>query len=291
MLRRSAFFLKKKGGDAAESSSSARVHAAKTNHPRVFTLDAPGPQSKGVALLISWLYSQPKYVARYAEIYREMDFDVVFATPTWTHVMNPPRALELVRAAEEHTVARLPRAGNDNVVVHCFSMGAYLTSLLTSDMRERNSPMLPKIRGQVVDSGVDYDFVPIGTARATFNNVAAQNALEKGIRTFLNAFPTVKAEHVRCSNNFWHKPLQAPSLWYYSSSDVISPADVCEKVMATWKAESGIESRAVHFPDSKHVTHFKLHPEQYKTALQSFLREEVLKEKQATTTKTPPTTT
>ena len=265
MLRRSLLFFEPSG-----------PRVTKTSHPRVFTLDANTTTPSGTVAVIGWLYSSEKLLAKYADVYHRRGMDVVMVTPTWHHVMQPATADQLMLALETEMLAkRAARPGTTNdVSLHAFSMGGYLAAKWTKNMRDSKSALLPCFVTQAYDSPVDDDNVPRGVGEATFmRSPAAARVLERTIGTFLRAFPAVQAQHVEASKNFWHAPLQCPSLWLYSAEDVISPAHVCEAVMGTWEKESNVLCERVVFANTKHVTHFKHHPAQYRDALEKFLDE------------------
>ena len=283
MLRRSLVFFDKSG-----KKKLVKV----PNQNRVFTMERADTSkpSRATAAIVSWLYAKPKTMKRYAEVYSEMGIDSVIVTCDWKHVMRPEEGRKLMNALEHEIntlhvqqAAALNTRSDEiekNIVLHSFSMGAYMSSLWFEEMRKcEHKKTLSSIRCQLYDSPVDYDYVPYGVAAASFNNKTAISMMESTVTNFLKLFPTVRAEHIKASDRFWNDPVRAPSLWMYSKEDVISPETVCEKVMDNWKSDKvGIKDvRGELFKNTKHVCHMKEHPKQYKKAMVDFVNEHVPK--------------
>lgn len=322
MLRHSFFlFSSKKAG--AGSSSGPRL--TPTGNPRIYTLDASGGQSHGTVMLVGWLYSAPKALNKYAEVYNRHGLDVVVCTPNHTHVMSPDRARQLMRDVEGEVAARQNRNPRNTVMLHSFSMGAYMTSLWMMESRARDaasaaaaaadqsaaaSPTLSVIqmvKGQALDSPVDYYDVPRGLARATFmTNPPAAKLLEKLIRFSLSLFPKIRAEHIKSSEYIINNPIHAPSIWFYGDEDVISTPELIDRVTKIWEAKllkveevdvhkgghladesssllsssassfSGSGINKILFNKTKHVTHMRDEPKLYTEALEKFLVKYIL---------------
>lgn len=283
MLRFTSFSLCSKGsGSPATSAVKHNIH--KTSHPRIFTMDAitsPTKPHRGVAALVGWLYCKPQSLRKYATVYAENGFDSVIVTCDWKHVMRPEEGRKLMESLEHEINARHLKQAvalntrtdelDKNVAVHAFSMGAYMTSLWTHNMRKSDHKhMLNSIKCQSFDSPADYDNVPRGIGLATFKNEAAAGLLEATVTNALKMFPAVREEHIAASKRFWNEPLEVPAMWYYSAEDPISPASVCEKVMDCWR-KKGLEVEGVIFENTKHVCHMKHFPDKYRSAMESFL--------------------
>ena len=129
---------------------------------------------------------------------------------------------------------------------------------------EDNFNIRRRLYGQIFDSPVDLDFVPIGMSNGITDNWILNRALRVGIGTYLAlTFPWVTQHYLDASKAFRSNELKLPALFLYSTVDSVSfHPDLLEEIMNDYK-KCGIDVWGKCWPDSKHVSHYQFYPEEY----------------------------
>ena len=86
---------------------------------------------------------------------------------------------------------------------------------------------------------------------------------------------TAGVEHRKASESFHTNYIGAPSLWFYSESDLVANPDDCRTVISTWR-EQGTHVEEVVWEKSPHIQHGRRDPERYFGSLSAFLKREKL---------------
>ncbi len=129
-----------------------------------------------------------------------------------------------------------------------------------------------RIRGQVLDSPVDYQGVPFGVANALTTQPLLRKAIEASLNRYLEARRHgVTRHYARASNTISENPLLIPTLLFYSHGDVVADVSRNERAIQGWK-ERGIHVEAKCFKDSPHVGHYLKYPGEYIDTLSGFMK-------------------
>ena len=97
--------------------------------------------------------------------------------------------------------------------------------------------------------------------------------MQKSIDLYLKAMHKPVTQHYQKSSEvFFHNPVPAPSLFFYSHSDLVATADASQRAIASLQDKMG--HRNIHsksFQDSPHVSHMYKHRDEYMATLNAFL--------------------
>ncbi|CAG0917282.1 unnamed protein product, partial [Notodromas monacha] len=231
------------------------------------------PEARPVVVLVSWLLAKAKHIQKHAEIYLKQGFDVITLEIKPYHMLFPekgaqPLAEELLDYLVDHT-------GRRPLFLHGFSVGAYFHGELLNKMRgnsDKYSGIERRIRGQVWDSIVDYDHIPIGFPKAVSNNMFLQRALEVYIRCHMKALSAAATKHyVKSSRAFQESPIPVPALFFASHADPVGVAYKIAGCAEKWSSFHGIPTYVKVWKESKHVSHYHMHPKEYQAELAAFL--------------------
>ncbi|XP_071949750.1 transmembrane protein 53-A-like [Antedon mediterranea] len=228
-----------------------------------------------LVLLYSWLAAKQRHLDRFSKLYLNKGCDVVSVQIKPLQLIQPAsgsqkiaeKLVDFVQGSEQN---------QRPLLVHTFSVGAYLHSETLSKMSEHDTKnktvIVDRIKGQVFDSAVDLDKVPYGTSRALFNNRVAQNTVE----AMLNGFFRMTHKHTmlhyqNAQKVFYSNPASTPLLFFYSKVDPVAPASTIDSCINTLKHDHGKEVYSKVFDSSSHVSHMYKYQSEYIGALESFL--------------------
>ncbi len=162
------------------------------------------------------------------------------------------------------------------ILVHGFSVGGYVyTEILNSMLAsEKENEITGRIIGQIWDSPVDAHNIPTGFSKAL---LPKKGVMQIGMKKSLDLYQSMThriagQHHQRGSRLFYHNPVKAPSMFFYSDSDPISTPDNVGKVMASLKEDGHTVVEGKEFKKSQHVSHMYKHREEYVSTLRQFLK-------------------
>ena len=69
---------------------------------------------------------------------------------------------------------------------------------------------------------------------------------------------------------FWSNPVMAPALFFFCDNDVMCDARQLEVLVKLWR-KRGMDVHSRKWAESTHAGHLRHHPEEYQSALDTFL--------------------
>ncbi|XP_075945989.1 transmembrane protein 53-A [Anarhichas minor] len=240
--------------------------------PAVSGCQTKAPEDKPFMLMLPWLGSHPKAVAKYCEIYFRTGYDVLvvasevqeFLWPRWG-LDHGKRLLELLHS--ERFVSR-------PLLVHAFSIGGYTFAQLVVHMSrdtQKYQALTQRIKGQVYDSLVvgSVDTMATGLAKTVFPRW--ETVVKKVSLLYFDLFRRQTVDYFNMSiDAFWSTPITAPALFFFCENDALSDARAMEQLIDHWR-KRGIDVTAKKWEDSTHAGHLKRHQQEYLTTLDTFL--------------------
>lgn len=164
------------------------------------------------------------------------------------------------------------------IFVHSFSVGGYLYAEILQKMiaaEKTKGELTGRVIGQIYDSVVDLDKVAFGIANALFSQKILQKSVERSIEAYLAMMYRPATQHyTRASRLFYHNPVKAPSLFFYSYADPVGSATAIENCVQNLRTKMGHDNiYTKSFQKSRHVSHMHKHKEEYFCSLYSFFKE------------------
>lgn len=227
---------------------------------------------KGFTLLLGWMFSKVKTVAKYREMHHEKGLPTCCVTPTvfesWLWGPSHKKMSKFLSAVQESFTAPVP------LVVHMFSGASnILLYHLLSAIEKGSCPLL--LRGVVFDSGPPIFSKESGTE-------AARILRNRGVLSAPRYHTAVLAGNVvnavvgrrRCEEREemlqWKTLSAVPQLYLYSATDTVCPPDVVRCVIQQ-QTELGASVRERMWSDTPHVGHFLRYPEVYRSEMHQFI--------------------
>lgn len=243
-----------------------------TRPGKSFQLDMGGPEERPLAIIAPWLYSKPKHINKFIKIYNDLGIDVLKTCISPMELLKPKTRSQVVAGQMLDFLQANPR--HTKVSIHAFSVGGYLLSeaLVKMDLEaEQYGPLLDRFVGQIWDSAVDVRGLPIGVARSMTTNSALQRLLVASFEFFLWAARPQRLAYESASRRFHAGFLAAPSLFFSSKGDPISPPEMHSVVMDGWRKMDRTVFTKV-FEKSAHVGHYSRYKEEYEEEVHKFLK-------------------
>lgn len=152
-------------------------------------------------------------------------------------------------------------------------MGGYLYAQVVNQVVNTNKfkPVKERIIGQIFDSPVDFQGIPNGISNAATKNPALHSLVKNGIESYLKLTSKYTSDiYMERSELFYNMPITCPSMFLFSTSDIVSDSARIEVVSTNWKSNLDIDVTKKCWDKSKHVSHFYTYPDEYKTLVNSF---------------------
>ncbi|XP_065345899.1 transmembrane protein 53 [Cloeon dipterum] len=226
-----------------------------------------------LVIMLPWLMSQNKHIAKYANFYLKIGFEVLACRITPWQLLWPAKGSQVVANDLLHFLDANTR--ERPMLIHGFSVGGYLWGELLSLVQKdeaRYKPMLSNIVGHIWDSAADMQDIPDGLPSAVFpRNMMLQTAFRKYVRYHMRTFYEGATQHYIRSSQMYHSSMvRTPALFLVSKRDPIGKPESNMKVAENWQA-LGIDVRFKVWDDSHHVGHFQKYPDEYIAEVASFL--------------------
>jgi hypothetical protein len=110
---------------------------------------------------------------------------------------------------------------------------------MMSQDTQKYGPVMNQIKGQIWDSVVDMEGIPVGMPRAVFpNNALLRNSLEKYIRYHMVKFHESATKHYNLASHNYHNPIvKAPALFLCSLDDTVGSIEGIKSVSNEWESQ------------------------------------------------------
>lgn len=226
-----------------------------------------------LAVIFSWLMAKKKHIMKFSDFYKQQGFDVLTVSITPFQLVWPVKGAQVV--AED--LLKFLVQGDQHqrsLLIHGFSVGGYVYGELLVKMRsqpDKYGGVADRIVGQIFDSAVDFNGIPVGMSKAITRNVLLQKSMETYLRYHMKTFYSVATQHyLRSSDHFHNNEVRTPALFLFSRDDPVGTADGNLRVVRKWE-EQGMKVYAKCWENSPHVSHLHRHPDEYMEELRAFL--------------------
>ena len=238
----------------------------------------PG-SDRPLVLLFDWLFAKPTALKKYCELYHKKEMDVLVINGKLRHFLWPPTGIKLAEHVLDYILNG--RSGKDTFLVHAFSIGAYVYTLMMiqASHDEKFRPFRDRVLGQVLDSIVigSYDNMSSGIA-STFT---ANKTLKNSTLFLMNLYYNSTRKHTRDRYDefvahFIHSPIQVPTLVFYALNDPMSDPTALENMLTVWRRDlPPFDVQTKSWAKSVHAAHLKYHERDYKETLEKFIQKVV----------------
>ncbi|KAK9497589.1 hypothetical protein O3M35_004288 [Rhynocoris fuscipes] len=234
----------------------------------------PPSDSKPLVVMFPWLLARQKHVKKYYDIYISRGYDVLSVSITPWQFFWPLSGSQVVA---ERLIDYLNKCSRDKLVIHGFSVGAYLWGeclvKFNADL-PKYSDLITRIKGQVFDSSADITETSKGLPQAMFpRNPFLRSTMEKYVNYHLRAFYDTATQHYLRASQLYHTtPVRAPALVFVSQNDPIGSIIANTKAKESWES-MGMKVHWKCWEKSRHVSHLMLHRDEYISTLNLFLDE------------------
>ncbi len=238
------------------------------------TVESSG-EKRPLVLLLSWLAAKQRHLSNFSQFYLDQGCDVLTIKIKPMQILLPKTGSQVLA----RNVVEFLQDGEQRdkpLLVHTFSVGGYVYSEILQSMlaAEKEKQITSRIVGQIFDSPVDLDNIPVGMSKVLLKNHAMQAGLRKTLEVYQRmTFNIAGQHHLRSSRVFHHNPVKAPSLFFYSDVDPITSPHAIERAITSLKEVGHKSVRGKEFQGSPHVSHMYKHREEYVTTLKSFLNQ------------------
>lgn len=220
-----------------------------------------------VVLLFDWLYAKPAAVEKYCNLYHDQGLDVLTIKGRLTHFLWPPAGYKLAESILKFVFLD----GRHELLVHAFSIGAYIYSLCL--MLSRREPKAygefrDRVKGQVFDSIVigSYDHMSTGIAMALPGTNTMKTPILKMMDVYYNKTKeTTRDEYDKLVDLFKMDPILVPTQLFYSYGDPMCYVPSVEQMVESWWAIPDFDVTSKCWDKSIHAAHLKFHEEEYLT--------------------------
>lgn len=232
-------------------------------------------KSDTLVLLFGFYAASERSIQSYCDIYHKHGYDVMYIRSQLKQFAWPINSRGLAIVLLEH----LKKVSLDykSIVVHGMSMGAYNFAIVTGELYEKPDLYKP-IHDKIV--AVIYDSMTIGTLKNMAVGVglgASRNpVIQKVIPWTMRAYFAVTYPWtVRVFNlyidQFKQKPLQIPTLIFYSKNDPMSEYQVLFDLIQEWRSRFSFHLTDKCWEKSRHAGHLQVHREEYLALINQFL--------------------
>ncbi|CAH1790203.1 unnamed protein product [Owenia fusiformis] len=266
-----------------EESSSLHRDISETELYNKVSEDQPKPKKKKkikfkqkpVVLLFGWLNAPDRALIKYCNLYHERGHDVIIIKGAINQFLLPSVARTTARHLLTYVAKRLSK--NQPLMVHAFSIGAYLFTVCMIELKENTKRYGRLLRhrfvGQVFDSiviGGTERMVRAGSIAAS-DSYLGRLLVRLIFRSYLSLTSKYTLEFFdQAVEVFKSNYLNQPTLIFYSLDDPMSCPQAIQELIDLWK-KNGFEVQAKYWPSSPHAAHLQAYPEQYKIILEAFM--------------------
>lgn len=262
---------------ASSTSSKYKIKEERISRNMLLRrLDHGSRDDKPLVLMFDWLFAKPGALAKYCNLYHGKGMDVIVINGKLRHFLWPPTGFKLVDDVLDYIMKE--RSGREKLLVHAFSIGAYIYTLMMihASSVEKYRQFKTNVVGQVFDSIVigNYDNMSTGIASTFTRN----KAVKSSTLCIMNAYYNMTRKHTRDKYDefvhyFIHNPIQVPTLVLYALNDPMSDPQAVENMISTWRNKfSSFDVKEKCWEKSVHAAHIKFHEQEYVENWEEFMR-------------------
>ncbi|CAH1256119.1 Hypp1592 [Branchiostoma lanceolatum] len=227
-------------------------------------------ESRPLVLLFGWLGAKPRGLDRYRDVYTARGYDVLTVRGRLAHFAWPPRAVTftegLLTFLQQETSER-------RLIVHAFSVGAYLYSIFLLHMQthpDRYGGVRTRIIGQVHDSVVYGGLDMMAAGVAEVSPLPGALVRSAAMAYFWLTRPYTVDTYNRAIDTFIRGQVAAPTLLFYCENDPMSRAEAMRELVQYWR-QAGVALQVRSWRESRHAGHIVVHRDEYLQTLGGFL--------------------
>ncbi|XP_045600988.2 transmembrane protein 53-B isoform X2 [Procambarus clarkii] len=225
-----------------------------------------------LTLLFCWLMARERYIKKYAQLYTNMGCDVLKIRISPFDLLRPTKGSQV--AADQVLQFLHANPSHNPLLIHGLSVGGYVAMELMVKIQnnmQKHGHLLNRFVGQIWDSGVDIEGIPIGVPRAITNNQNIQNNIKKYLLWYLKVqYNTATIHYERASAKMHENFVGVPALLFFSENDPISTPEMNANVYKKWEARN-FPVYIKCWKDSTHVSHYMKYRTEYEEEVAAFL--------------------
>jgi len=233
-------------------------------------------EERPLTVILAWLMSQRKHIHKYAKFYLDKGFDVLTVKTTPWQLLWPVGGSHIV--ANDLLTFLYQNPNYYKTVVHGFSVGAYLWGEVMVKMSQDNvkyTPTMNRICGQIWDSPVDYEEIPIGVPKSVFpTNALLRKSLERYIVFHMKYQQSSTKHHLKATDQFYDTIINAPAMFLFSLNDPMVSLKSIETCSKAWQ-DKGLPVNLRAWNEPPHVGIYQRHPDEYQDEVRKFLDKHV----------------
>ncbi|GAB4819413.1 hypothetical protein N2152v2_006459 [Parachlorella kessleri] len=233
--------------------------------------------TEGFKIIMGWAGANDRPLSKFAELFAEQGLISVRSVLPTTHIMSPVAYFRRRWAQALLDVLReLALSPPRPLVFYAFSNGGgyvveQLQNLIETDTRYSEYRHL--VLGYIFDSAPG--FMDVNAARLVLTTTMSpglKRTAALAAHSVLSFFQPIDGAR---GKEYWDNMLRLgqdkPQLYLYSQDDPLCHADRLTKLLEA-KKQRGQRVTSIKWEKSEHVTHFKLHRQEYLAALVPFLQ-------------------
>uniref|UniRef100_A0A146M8X1 Transmembrane protein 53-B n=1 Tax=Lygus hesperus TaxID=30085 RepID=A0A146M8X1_LYGHE len=234
------------------------------------------PETRPLVVMLTWMNARRKRVDQYSSIYLSKGYDVLTVTIDGWQFLFPTRGAQTVAQDLLNYLHQFSIRGNQPLLLHGFSIGAYFWGEVLLKIKadvEKYSELLDRVKGVIWDSTPDFKDTVKGLPFAIAPHNLPLRVMIRSYITFhlLLLYPLATKHYIASSRALHSTPCTAPILMLICRNDPIASVESNLNVKRSWES-LGIETSIKIWDESKHVSHYFLHTDDYMAEIERFLK-------------------
>ncbi|KAK3590343.1 hypothetical protein CHS0354_025735 [Potamilus streckersoni] len=227
-----------------------------------------------LVLLFGWYGASSAAVDKYCELYHSKGYDVLFIPGYAKYFLWPRNCEKVVDNLLNYLLLHCDIY--DRFLIHAFSIGAYMYTVLLNAMYE-HPQTFDEVRKRIY--AIVFDSLTFGSFQRMSNGFAnglTQNRIARAMIPWMMflfygiSYPWTISFYIRHVELFKTRPLPVMTLVFYCRNDPMSDWEGLEKMMDNWK-KMGIQVTAKGWDKSVHAANIVHHKNDYVQVLHDFL--------------------
>ncbi|KAK3877737.1 hypothetical protein Pcinc_017589 [Petrolisthes cinctipes] len=244
-------------------------------------VNGSGGEKEPVVFLLGWLGAQDRHLAKYCDIYKQRGCITIRYTSPSSFVFVRPSVRLLPIARKLVSLLRDMSLHHHPVFFHVFSNnGSILYYYLVQAMSEPGTPPI-SVKGCIFDSTPAPRRIYTGMQaayQATPGSAWKKMFVSVSVMLYLLSWKVISVLWTIISGRLPSHPpwalveesARCPQLFLYSKADKLIHSDDVEFFISE-RQKLGVMVVAKCWADSPHVQHYRMHPEEYRESVYSFL--------------------